>query len=450
MLQRNPEFQRHVWTALTPGRLFLMPVILAAVFWVVYLGSDSMSDFWVRLQPTGAIALSILLFFMGLKDATDAIVSELKQQTWDSQRMTAIGPWNMVLGKVFGGPVYAWYGALYCAAAMVIAAWMMPDTAAHLKQLAIIVLAAVFIHATSQCWVLTSIQKNRFQGNLKNTSYIVLILAALILLGIVFQVVRPQLSATTRIDWYLFKPIWTDFVLMSLVYFLICALTGLYRTMRIEFKFKNGPWVWLAFLISFWIYLSGFITAHVLDSLFLRLLARLYIGFGLALILTYITAFNEPKDVVSFRRLVYLLKNRNWKHFQKQVPLFLVTMIIAAFYCILILVAPLFFQATIERPETMPPVWYAPAIFAFLLRDIAMLVYANLRLNAHRADLAVVIYLMMLYILVPLILNLLDFQYLLPAFVPHLQGQVLNGLGFILLQCGFVLFLLYRRWRKAN
>jgi hypothetical protein len=450
MLQRNPEFLRNVWIALTPGRLLLMPVILTVVFWAVYLASDDMPSFLAGLQPTAAIALAILLFLIGLKEATDALVSEVNQQTWDSQRMTAIGPFNMVIGKIFGGAVYAWYGAVYCGLVMITAALMMPDTLIHLKQLAIIVLSAVLCYAASQCWVLTNVQKNRYRGNLKSTSYIVLIIAALMLFGIIYQVFLSQVSTTTTIKWYGLNPSWTNFLLFSIVYFLVWSVVGFYRTMRLEFKFKNGPWVWLIFLATLWIYGGGFVTETVLEDISLRWLARIYVGFGLAVVLTYLTAFNEPKDVVLFRKLIFLFQNRHWARFQKRLPLFLVTLAVAVLICIITLITSIFIIDAVEKAGTSPAVWYSLAILAFLLRDITILIYANLRLKAHRADVAILIYLMMLYVLVPLILNLLKLEYLLPAFVPHLKGTLLNGLGLVLLQCGLVLFLLYRRWQQVG
>ena len=39
-MTRNPEFQRNLWLELTPHRLLGMPLVLGAIFLLVYLLSD--------------------------------------------------------------------------------------------------------------------------------------------------------------------------------------------------------------------------------------------------------------------------------------------------------------------------------------------------------------------------------------------------------------------------
>ena len=108
----NPEFLRNVWLEMSPVRLIVMPAMLAAVFLIVYL---TQSDFFTgAMQATSMTIFVVLVFIWGIRLASDAVINEIRDGTWDSQRMSSIGAWSMSWGKLLGSTVYPWYGGLMC------------------------------------------------------------------------------------------------------------------------------------------------------------------------------------------------------------------------------------------------------------------------------------------------------------------------------------------------
>ena len=48
----------------------------------------------------------------GTRSAALSVVAEIRERTWDSQKLSSIGPWTMVWGKLFGATAANWFGAL--------------------------------------------------------------------------------------------------------------------------------------------------------------------------------------------------------------------------------------------------------------------------------------------------------------------------------------------------
>src|SRR6185312_4131289 len=54
-------------------------------------------------------------------NASDAVTEEVRARTWDWQRLSTLGPWQMTWGKLVGATALGWYGAAWCIAAMAVA-----------------------------------------------------------------------------------------------------------------------------------------------------------------------------------------------------------------------------------------------------------------------------------------------------------------------------------------
>ena len=108
----NPEFRRNLWLELTPYRLVGMPMILGALLFLAYLLDGR--QYSAGVARTALILFSLLAFLWGTRLASEALITEIREHTWDSQRMSVIGPWSMTWGKLLGSTIYPWYGALIC------------------------------------------------------------------------------------------------------------------------------------------------------------------------------------------------------------------------------------------------------------------------------------------------------------------------------------------------
>ncbi|KOR27669.1 hypothetical protein TI03_06390 [Achromatium sp. WMS1] len=165
----NPEFRKNIQLHLNPAKLVMMPIVLGMIFFAIYLyNTHSNQHHWYQVDTRAYIAnimqiysltlFGILVFIWGTKMAVDSLIGEFNDKTWDSQRMTAIGPWNLVWGKLFGGTLFSWYGGVICLLVFATSAMFNPQW-----QRSIIVRFCWLLSATTQCltiWPLFSTNKS--------------------------------------------------------------------------------------------------------------------------------------------------------------------------------------------------------------------------------------------------------------------------------------------------
>jgi hypothetical protein len=240
-------------------------------------------------------------------------------------------------------------------------------------------------------------------------------------------------------------------MLFSVIFFLLWSIIGVYRNMRTEFQMTNGPYVWLTFLISFMIYLSGFLSnAEDLDPVKHGIIA-LYISYAVGVLITYFMVFSEPKQIVEFRFLADKAKKGLWKEVGDNLPLWFLSLGVTVILCVAVLILSLLSTPIeIKGQGEHLPAFYALNVLCFMIRDISLLLYVNLKKDARRADIATVVYLVILYGLVPSILGMSGLKNLLPMFVPMPDSNLITGTLPILIQCAIIIFFLIERWNARN
>ena len=114
----NPEFIRLRRSKLRTGRMILLGSVTALI-----LGGVLASMYWDTTVVGGWTAKEMLKYYFftvaglqlavitlfGLTQASQNITFEREQHTLDFQRLVAMGPGRLVLGKLFGGPCEAWW-----------------------------------------------------------------------------------------------------------------------------------------------------------------------------------------------------------------------------------------------------------------------------------------------------------------------------------------------------
>lgn len=155
----NPEFRRQLSLELSPARLVLMPAILLMLAICVFVIEGQQPLVYVH---KGALTLvGLLAACVGTFTALSSINDELSERTWDQQRMSAMGPWRMAWGKLLGGPSYAWYGALLCAAAALLSGIWLGETADTLLVLFLTLVGACALHSAMMASRLYSMDPNK-------------------------------------------------------------------------------------------------------------------------------------------------------------------------------------------------------------------------------------------------------------------------------------------------
>lgn len=115
----NAELRRHAWQELRLHELLVTPVVLGVLAITAVAASDSPAE----TLAWGAMAVFVVLTIgWGTLRAFASVADEVRDRTWDFQRMTALAPAHMALGKVFGAPLLQWYIGAWCLLAFAVAA----------------------------------------------------------------------------------------------------------------------------------------------------------------------------------------------------------------------------------------------------------------------------------------------------------------------------------------
>ena len=434
-MNSNPEFRRNLWLELTPSRLVGMPMILGVLFFLAYLLDDK--QYGESVASTALILFGLLAFLWGTRLSSEALISEIRDHTWDSQRMSVIGPWSMTWGKLLGSTIYPWYGALLC---LLVYLTSRPALGLSLFETAVLMVGSGLLgQAIGLLSSLQAIRKSQRYGRFQTTAFLVIGAACAL------SVLTWPFAKATGIFW--FERYYPDdrFVLVSLVAFLAWAIFGIYRLIRSELQLKSLPWAWGLFALFLMVYVAGFFGESNLITGQGLAQQRLLSAFLTAMMLAYGTLFSERKDPVALRRLLQYLGRRQWRKAVEVFPLWLSTLPFVVLTCVVLTAVDLTSTPGEDVAQFATP---AVAMVLFLLRDFAILLYLNLGQNPKRADLLTILFLVLLYGVIPSILAALDLDLLTGLFwpIPGLSASIF--LPAALFQATVMLWLMARRWRK--
>lgn len=451
----NPELKRNIWLEMQSNRLLIMPFVITLiyVFFFFTAGAENLAE--VFIYPS-LVIYGILVFIWGNRQASEAVISEVNDETWSFQRMTSIGPWQMAIGKLFGSTIYTWYGAAYPILVYIICAISLPDTLVKLKLLVHLILVGILSHSLCIALSLIGIRKNAGKSRIKSTFYFIV---ALIFSGsMASRSIGLFIGDEVPIMWFGMEIDFANVIMMTLLFYVFWAVIGLYRTMRTELQFESKPWVWLAFMLSIMLHHSGFMYETEYLELKHKVVIGGYIALAISLALTYFMVFSEPKDVISFRRIIDRWKKRDWDGFLYNIPLWLVSYVVAVIAGIVLFIyvegAPMSESIGRRIADELFPVNYPfiPINFIlFMTRDVAILLFLNLSDNKKRADMTALLYLVVLYGLIPGIMIVSDLDGIVAAFWPTYKGAtIINSTVLITIQAIVALIMLGNRWGVKN
>ncbi|MCK4509117.1 MAG: hypothetical protein KAU27_11270, partial [Desulfuromonadales bacterium] len=342
-------------------------------------------------------------------------------------------------GKLLGSTIYPWYGALFC---LLVYLTSQPSLGLSVVETAVLMVGSGLLgQAIGLLSSLQAIRKNQRYGRFQTTAF--LILGA----SCAFSVLSWPFSESADIFWY--DQYYPDdrFVLASLVIFLCWAVFGIYRLIRAELQLKSLPWAWGLFVLFLVGYIAGFLGDEIMVSGQSAWQLRLLSVFLITLLLAYGTAFSERKDPVVFRRLLQHLGLREWVRAMEVFPLWLSTLPFVFLSCAVLVIVDLDSGPVEEVGLFAVP---AMAMVLFLLRDFGLLLFLNFGRNPKRADMLMVIFLVLLYGVIPTILAALDLDRLTGLFWPVPGVSAAIVLPAALAQSVVMLGMMVRRWRKHH
>jgi hypothetical protein len=436
----NPEFHRNLLLELTLHRLVAMPVILLLLYGAVGLVDDGDS-----ISSMASFVMLILLVAWGSRLAADAVLGEVAGRTWDSQRMSALGPWSMGWGKLLGNTIFAWYGA----ALSIPALFQGQDVG--LFDLLRLLLVGLFaqVLALFASLVIQRLRPERLRFHVTQAQ----------LIGLVgtFVLWKFMEWRNTDVVWYGLTVGSSLFSFVSGLAFTAWGCFGVYRLMRAELQFRCWPVGWTAFTLFCAVYIAGFVPGPYVGEVVevpgggvtLRLLLAHMVIVGL----TWTAAFAEPKGFVRLRRWRDTVRSSSSRVILRVMPSWSPGLLMALVTSTLILAFSLlsegrYHYAAGEYLSTAAGSAgaFSAALVLFLLRDIGIIHFLTMDGRARRALLSALVYFAVLYALLPTILFSLDLEDVIPALVPSPVGHPVVVVVPAMLQVCLIGGLIAWRW----
>jgi hypothetical protein len=477
LLKLNPELARNFKLELTSQRLVLMPVILVLLAGLIlsFGGNDfSMGSGWNdydKLCQFSLIAFLLITGIWGAKSAADGILDEYNNKTWDWQRMSTISPMKMTIGKLFGSTIYNWYGGIICLFIYFVSSILSNHHSMLVSFVSMlnVILTAIALQGFTILSSLMQIRKGDGRRKIKSTSAIFLAIFGLSFIVNGFNENQSRIfGVANNLYWY--KINFGIFgSLLSPVFFCSWIVAGLYRSFRTEFQYENGLKWWVIFLISLAIYLTGyFVRPNYLGIE--KILVASAIAASIAIgyfFITWIMAMAEPKEFIPIREALLSWKNKNYRKFYTQAPLWLVGLIFSAgmsvLTCIVFLMCrssngssayldqrgDFLIQAFFDQMNSNIAAYALVPIaaFFFLLRDVSLILLINLSGKRKRADGTALLLLVVLYVIAPALVRDSNIEWI---FYPlNTEGNFLMLLS-PFLQASMLIYYLVLLWRNLE
>ena len=378
----NPELLRNLWLEITPQRLAAMPAVLGLVFAAFWL-TEGRSSVPGNAQWIG-LAIGIV---WGARQAAGAVAGEIADRTWDSQRASALTPWQMTWGKLVGATAYAWYGVALCAAVHV-------ATGGTVLGAIEVLLATLLAHAVALFASLVLVALGGRAVILTSLPHLAGMVAGLVAGAIPLSALGVMIDG---LGWYGLGD-GARFRLASVAAFAVWAVLGAWRLMMRELTVPQRPWAWPAFVLFCAGYAAGFAWHDGVE-------ACLRAGFVAAAPLVTAAALAEPKPRAPLQRFL--------RGAVGEAPASIQALAITATLALALAIATRPAGALPELSGAMPV-----AAVLFLARDIALIRLVSLGRSGIRGAVAALIWLAVLYLALPGLLGGIDGDAALFLFLP--------------------------------
>ena len=393
----NPEFERNLWLELTPRRQVGLALTLGLTLGATWmLGHGEVHRLLAAMATVGFSIYVACGLIWAARAAGGSVLEEIRGRTWEFQRLSALSPWAMAWGKLFGAGALAWIGALVGLVAGG-AALAQLDTPGDAAMLVLGLLAVtVFLQACAMGAALAGVRKARAEGRIATGGAVLLgVIGGLVLLSTLghhlpsegrhWIAQGAQASPHASIQFWGQGVDGADFALASAWLFAAWALVGAWRLMRLELQMTNSPWLWVAFLLFAAVWRAG--LANPLEGALGKALAAAAVLAGL----TYAAAFVEPADPVRLRRFWADLHAGRLAQAVASAPAALFAFKLTLLVAIAAMVLP---RGDYGQPPA--PIAVLAAV-VFLVRDLGVIAFFRYGPLPSRGDLFTVVALVLLY-----------------------------------------------------
>lgn len=450
----NPELRRNVWLDFTLHRVILTPIIVSILVYISHLSSGASGR-----ASTSMFLACFFIFLWGIKNASETVINEINWNTWDFQRQSAISPWSMTFGKLFGSTLFAWYGAIICLLYYITSQYPADNSDALGREILILICGGIFGQALALLASLQVLPQIRREHTHKTFRYF--LLGVFLGSTITSMTLHTNKGTPFDITWFNLSFASDNFMLVSLFLFTAWSIVGLQRSFSTELQYQNLPLAWIGFTLFTMIYFSG-LSAFASDLFNLSQAASIrqldaiqdievllqkapyYVAFFIAQGLTYIALFTEPLSTIRYKKILLRASDENPLEAAEQIPLWSISFILMIGAGILSI-----FQLWIlssQMTESFSPTILLLTAILFTVRDVLLIHYFNFSANIQRVFGASMIYLFLLYALIPALLSALHLSHLNVMFVPSWGQNTPLALVSVFVQIGIVGYLCLKHW----
>lgn len=430
----NPEFKRNLWLSFSMHRLIGMPALLALTFLAILFADqqDKVAD----SLYTASISLFIFIVWLwGARNANATIVDELRDKTWDQQRMSALDPWAMTWGKLFGSTSFNWYGGLMCLVIVAVSGFGAdkPDVVPTLLTLCAF---GVLLHAAL---IALNLHTSQFESRMIQRGGMGWLVIILVFMFLPALSINPEQS----VKWWGMEISHALFWLGTALLFAACATFAAWRVVCNALQMRTLPWAWPAFACILAFYLAGFVpdgggNVHPL----------LLIGLFVSVAMTYAAMFTEPNTLLRWRKLRLLQEGQDTRGWLENLPLWPTTLALSFLFALLVVLTSHDVHAGHGRMDFLQPP-HALTIALMLLRDACILLFFAFSPNSKRSVGAAMLYLFVLNLLLPFLASVAGLDLVRYFFLPF-QGDYdpWSSVLVITLHTGIAIWLV--NWRLRN
>jgi hypothetical protein len=413
----NPEFKRNLWLSFSMPRLIGMPAILALIFFAVGMNTELS-----KLGSTAAALFMGIVWLWGTKNAAAAIGDEQRDHTWDQQRMSALSPWEMTWGKLFGATLFNWYGGALCLLVLLVAELPASPHDAISKALTLIAIG-VLLHGAA---LVTNLQlgQSDLAQNRRGSFNLLLAIPAFFMMPGLFEM------GATPITWWNtpFMPL--QFQLLAGTFFAVCSIFAAWRLMQNALQVRTLPWAWPLFSCL----LAGFLAGFKQEN-------GAMLGLIICSVMTYATLFAEPNGFTVWQRVITRIQSKNWHGALINLPLWPTTLLLSFVFAAL---------ATRSSLGEFSDITIAPlSIALLLLRDSAICLFLAFNNNSKRVLASSLLYLAIINGLLPFLAQSSGLESLASILMPISQTSSITSVLISAIHAVIAIGLVVWRWQAV-
>lgn len=406
----SPEFHRHIWLRFSPFRLLAAPVLLGLC--VMIASGASERHFPGALENLSRFIFFVTVIVWGTYEAGTALQEEVRGNTWDFQRMSAITPAQLALGKLFGATSYTWYFGLlslllfaFSHEAPAVSRGVEPGT-----MMTVFYMAMAGLVGQALAFLIGFVDMVSFPaktGKLRvprgTGAFLVGFFAAAWIFGTIAGAEEPGRGRRGIFDpairWFGEAFDRDAFLSASLLFFLGWFLVGSYRIARTELMHRNLPFVWIGFVVTFSAWWAGLVYPRLPKAEAEGLMTGPAVtAFALSAVVAYGAMLVEAADSRRYARFFTAARAGDVQRALESVPKWLACVPVVLLFCFVALAVSQGMQGLV-RGENVGAFMFS--LMLFMIRDGCAIHAIHRSIRGRSASFAILFYYVVAYGLLP-------------------------------------------------